>query len=1221
MESPKPLPSPPKSSEVGGSPGKNHKRHSATAEQEEVEEFEFHHEFSRSNVKSLIHCVSQELKRNALDIEYLFLPFRPEQSNEKLLKFLNRAFPLGNGVAVEDAKLDRLARSTDPWTLFQALKYIWCRLPKGQVVTWKAYHVFQEREEADGFSPKSFLDLMPQCLASPDHASIVYDFFDLIVAMASNSKRNKMSARKISKMFAIWAFGKETEKNSTEGYDLNHSRTPKIEGITSFKEGLEVWLPAADAMFHLLLAFIRSFVPNDLKDASIPMTLKTILFNNNYPPKASFANGSETPLTVPIVSLKTNKFSKKPWQLIERCNELFDFNDHDAFEAREDYALLKSLFKKKHNIEGISHKMSNESRRLMKEMSTKHSTFQAGWASQKCIQQDPVTKTVKDHLQVKRVDINDYFIWAWLSSLSHEETSEKRKLFGRSIIVEFEFDGFKKWIVFEESDINLELKILRSLDSLDGFNIAKAPVSHTSPVALSHNATPAYEKFQKNAADDKPIVSLKDRNHKVLPLPPIGDSRPHLPLKDMSSPSVPVAEKSSLWNPLKTIRKISNSTSSSSSTNSTSTGERRPLPEKVKVPSTVHSNVPRSRETPTKRQQSRILSQFSMLNPENYQLPTVEHEDFRVDMPELDGHFEAEQSEHQSPSPPTPKKDERILQTKGCLDDLHEMVDKLNDQVSKSTPTLAQSTTNLATDAETFESLTMFDRYREHPKDSVDTLAESTNSSVVPPLVLASDEADLAHQIQDGEYTLHSPRNESPKHSSGTSPIVFPIDRSSDELTVSKQAGGLPVYKKLIHDQDKHTISTYTTPIASPTGSRTHIPTNHTVHTSHLPKSPSPHDQRERTSALLQNAGVSHIQEEMLSIPVEQAISQEAEQAVQKQGYHRSPSPAAAQSERKVYATTETLPQERYQNMRASDQELSAAQQANTRVPQAAVSLDDRYDLPGVRERSNGVAHLMTGSAPPLGHAGQQRDVPSAEKVNRSGHRNPQPQFLPPDSRTYQSAQYAAHASFTNVPPQQIAPNGPQKTMKSPPPAPLHLPTPPQGHRQYHPTKNMYTANPSQTHIPPHGYANMHKAHPGSLPMSPKPYQPNYLQARQAPAPTGPSHAGMVGHYPPTSAGYPPAGPQYPPAGPQYPPTGPQYPPTGPQYPPTGPQYPPGGYGPPLNSPGQNQGAFYAPMHAPYPNGQNPGVPGGPKLHGGYTRKREDRKRLHDTIKNGAFGI
>lgn len=235
-----------------------------------------------------------------------------------------------------------------------------------------------------------------------------------------------MSARKISKMCAIWAFSKQIPNSDIQDYDFESAAMKSFAPNNSIQDGLDQWIPASDAMFHLLLAFLRSFVPQDLESAKLPRTLKSLLFNNQYPPRKSTAYTSETILTIPLVTLKTDVFSRKPWQLLERCNDLLDFSDHDAFEAREDYALLKSLFRKKNTVEGISRKMSQESRRLMKAMSTKHSTFQPGWAPRKCIEN---ISHLKECIEVKRLDIDDYFIWTWLSSLSFEQTSEKEKNF------------------------------------------------------------------------------------------------------------------------------------------------------------------------------------------------------------------------------------------------------------------------------------------------------------------------------------------------------------------------------------------------------------------------------------------------------------------------------------------------------------------------------------------------------------------------------------------------------------------------------------------------------------------------------------------------------------------------------------------------------------------------------------------------------------------------
>ncbi|QLG74336.1 hypothetical protein HG535_0G02200 [Zygotorulaspora mrakii] len=525
----------------------------ASNDSDDEEDFEFFHEFEREKVKVTIHFITAELKERGIAVEYVMIPFRPHQTNEKLLKFLNAIFPMGNGQAVSENLQVKIMAKTEPLTLFQALKYIWCRLPDQEVIGWKSYLEFKIREQAKDYPKKAFLEIMPQCLSSASHASIVYDFFDLIITMASNSKKNKMSARKISKMCAVWAFGKPVKNSGMLDYDFTDaSPYPN----NSFCDGLNQWIPGTDAIFHLLLAFLKSFVPQDLESAQLPIALKSLLFNNDYPPKQSTAYSSETILTIPLVTLRTDRFSRKPWEMLERCNEKLDFTNHEAFEAREDYALLKSLFKKKNNVEGISRKMSQESKRLMKSMATKHSTFQAGWAVRKCL---PNASHLEEEVEVKRVEIDDYFIWAWLSTLSYEQTSEKKKLFGRSLILEFEFDGFKKWVLFEECDITIESKKMQDAkDNQIAINASEEVNKTENSVTKPRDITPTYEKFQQASA----VSSSSDEKtyHTVISKDTIGKKKDKNNVKLHS-----IEQKISKWNPLSKAHKKNRSDSFNSS--------------------------------------------------------------------------------------------------------------------------------------------------------------------------------------------------------------------------------------------------------------------------------------------------------------------------------------------------------------------------------------------------------------------------------------------------------------------------------------------------------------------------------------------------------------------------------------------------------------------------------------------------------------------------------
>lgn len=451
--------------------------------------YEFVNEFYPKNIKRTIHLITQQLKQeSALNIDYLFLPFRKEQTNESLLRFLNAIMPRGDGKALEnESKLIKIIKKTQPGVLFQALKYIWSRtvIPSSKsthsknrwngVVGYDAYLKFRDLEIEKMYPRKSFLELMPRCLTSPDHASLVYDMFDLISTISSNAPKNKMSCRKISKMCAIWAFDCTSK--------LGDEDNQKYRTLTT---GIQDWIVKAEAMFHLSIAFIRSFAPEgeSLEKSNFPISLLHVLKDNKYPPEPST---NKNMLQIPVISLQRHynnnennndqKQKLKPWSLIENINQLFKSDDFMILEndsnqidpinnnkilklSRQQKALIKSIFSEKSSIETISKKMSKQSKKIMKEFTTRHSSFQAGWntnpvPSQK-VRSDAFKNTSEDYLTWTTCYIDDFYIWTWMSSLSNEESPRQRNIFGRSLILEFEFDAFKKWVIFEEVSVNKE---------------------------------------------------------------------------------------------------------------------------------------------------------------------------------------------------------------------------------------------------------------------------------------------------------------------------------------------------------------------------------------------------------------------------------------------------------------------------------------------------------------------------------------------------------------------------------------------------------------------------------------------------------------------------------------------------------------------------------------------------------------------------------------------
>ena len=72
-------------------------------------------------------------------------------------------------------------------SLAGVLKWCWCRIPGG-VVSWKAYDRFKREEQDLGFRGDAFLHIIPRCVESVSHATIVFDFFDLMASIATHGQ-------------------------------------------------------------------------------------------------------------------------------------------------------------------------------------------------------------------------------------------------------------------------------------------------------------------------------------------------------------------------------------------------------------------------------------------------------------------------------------------------------------------------------------------------------------------------------------------------------------------------------------------------------------------------------------------------------------------------------------------------------------------------------------------------------------------------------------------------------------------------------------------------------------------------------------------------------------------------------------------------------------------------------------------------------------------------
>ena len=395
-------------------------------------------ELDYEDVHDIVHFITSELKSRDFDADILLNPLKA-RNVENLNLLLLHLFRLNKNVPEVDSQWASLSNA-DVLTLFQALKFIWCRLPNGAVIGWDSYTIFQVKEKKNKYPIHSFLEILPEVLTSFEHTSIVRDFFELIIAFTN---KIGISANKIVNVFALWAFDYSEESH-------NENKNPLL--YDSLSKGFDKWIPGADATFHLFLAFLKSYVSQGNKKTKLA-NLKCLEFlNDEYPPNSIRGSFINERLTIPMVTVKTGKYSD-PLSLVETCNELLDFSNHEAFEAYEDYVILKSVFNKYLNdIEDIKRGLVDNSKSNLAFLSDETLNYQSGWVKKDHLSDED---ELPDEIVVERIDIIDYFIWTWLASLSYEQTVMKRYLFGKTLILQFGFDQFTKWVAFQECDISV----------------------------------------------------------------------------------------------------------------------------------------------------------------------------------------------------------------------------------------------------------------------------------------------------------------------------------------------------------------------------------------------------------------------------------------------------------------------------------------------------------------------------------------------------------------------------------------------------------------------------------------------------------------------------------------------------------------------------------------------------------------------------------------------
>ncbi|KAI2626383.1 hypothetical protein GGS21DRAFT_530159 [Xylaria nigripes] len=462
-------------------------------------------------VQELVHRCTAELKARALDIPFLLLPFRPTSDPSAVRTFIRHFFDDENHSLHGEALVQEL-RMTEPMVISGVLKWCWSRVTGG-LVGWDAYELFKVGEQDSNMAPDSFTTFIPLSIENEARSNLVFDYFDLLSAIAAHGKANGFGGRKLSRMASWWAF---EHKDTSDG----------------FEGGYKVWSRAADATSHLFFAYLRSLSPQQPKTSGIsmlPMSLQKLLQETEYPPQTPTLTFSSTYKVVMIV----DTVSPTPFSLLRRANH---------FQYREGDIALRDFSEYEDPVQALT----EECRRVLKAISlanqsqvssSKHSTGlrDASWSRFEDIgfsgsledDEDeeeilksslsqrqglrttpasggqlgrPTTPSWADFLSSGFVDdsgpstllppdkvlppietnvrqrssqshrgqlesdralepgelasitqftFDEAFWWVWMSSLAPEETAERKSAFGRCAVVETVIKS-GKWLVMEE---------------------------------------------------------------------------------------------------------------------------------------------------------------------------------------------------------------------------------------------------------------------------------------------------------------------------------------------------------------------------------------------------------------------------------------------------------------------------------------------------------------------------------------------------------------------------------------------------------------------------------------------------------------------------------------------------------------------------------------------------------------------------------------------------
>ena len=250
------------------------------------------------------------------------------------------------------------------------VKWCWSRLVGG-VVGWEAYELFRIGEQGththnpyarawaraeqavdSDMARDAFATFIPISVDSDARTKIVFDFFDLLAAIAAHGKSNGLGGRKLSRLAGWWAF-EQTDTGS--GFDGGYRSWARYVGSHMVSSNQTYRSSAADATSHLFFAYLRSLTPESINGVSgvstLPISLQNLVKATEYPPPQP-----PRTLTSKVVMI-VDSVSPTPFALLRRAKH---------FEYRDDDEILQRFS----NYDDPVKALTDECRRVLKSISS-----------------------------------------------------------------------------------------------------------------------------------------------------------------------------------------------------------------------------------------------------------------------------------------------------------------------------------------------------------------------------------------------------------------------------------------------------------------------------------------------------------------------------------------------------------------------------------------------------------------------------------------------------------------------------------------------------------------------------------------------------------------------------------------------------------------------------------------------------------------------------------